>query len=633
MAFFILSILTFIRTMITFANILILIQVDNYMIPVLVADTEVFKHYFLFVALKLPDEEFIIIDNYRDMRKFYELNKDAIWCFYNAKYDAAIIKAALFGLDVKAVNDWIIHQKQPAFKYSPEMASSNFPMNCFDVKTSVHGLKVIEAFMGEDIRETTVPFDLNRELTDKEKDEVIFYCKHDVAQTFKVLKLIKPTFVSHLNVCKMFNLPLTNMIKTPTQLSEVVLNVKRDNVFADEFNLTILPNVRLKKYAHVLKWFLDRANLYTHQNIPAEEIYKMPKLTVDICGIDVTFGWGGLHGAIPTYHQHGIIGCYDVTGLYSSMMVKYKFFSRNMRNSQRYIDMYDERNRLKAAGDPKNKDYKLILNSTYGALKSEYSPSYDPLMANNICVNGQLLLLTLLEMADDFLQMNLHKSVEVVNVNTDGVYLWFANEELRKQFDVYVNQWSNLTNLPMEYEEYACIHQRDVNNYIMYDADKHAKGKGILKLKSPLDNDLPILSEAIRNFFIHDIPIEHTVNSCDEMIKFQIVYKVSSAYKHAQLMGEDLKMNKVFRVFASIDYKDGPLKKVKEVIKDGKIIERVELFANTPPRCKIVNENIINESVPNWLDKEWYIKRINDELDKWYPKEVPSMIELYDALI
>ena len=40
---------------------------------------------------------------------------------------------------------------------------------------------------------------------------------------------------------------------------------------------------------------------------------------------------------------------------------------------------------------------KIILNSTYGAMKDKYNPMYDPRQANNVCVFGQLLLLDLIE--------------------------------------------------------------------------------------------------------------------------------------------------------------------------------------------------------------------------------------------
>ena len=47
-------------------------------------------------------------------------------------------------------------------------------------------LKTLEGFLGSDIRETEVPFDLNRKLTQEELDQTVFYCRHDVEETIKV---------------------------------------------------------------------------------------------------------------------------------------------------------------------------------------------------------------------------------------------------------------------------------------------------------------------------------------------------------------------------------------------------------------------------------------------------------------
>ena len=35
---------------------------------------------------------------------------------------------------------------------------------------------------------------------------------------------------------------------------------------------------------------------------------------------------------------------------------------------------------------------KIVLNGTYGASKDKHNNLYDPLMANNVCVAGQLLI-------------------------------------------------------------------------------------------------------------------------------------------------------------------------------------------------------------------------------------------------
>ena len=61
------------------------------------------------------------------------------------------------------------------------------PLNNYDVMPNPPvGLKTLEGFLGSDIRETEVPFDINRKLTRKEIEQTVFYCRHDVEETIKV---------------------------------------------------------------------------------------------------------------------------------------------------------------------------------------------------------------------------------------------------------------------------------------------------------------------------------------------------------------------------------------------------------------------------------------------------------------
>ena len=62
------------------------------------------------------------------------------------------------------------------FKYVQEN-----PLNNYDVMLPLDGgLKSLEGFMGNDIRETSVPFDIDRKLTDAELEETVKYCRYDV---------------------------------------------------------------------------------------------------------------------------------------------------------------------------------------------------------------------------------------------------------------------------------------------------------------------------------------------------------------------------------------------------------------------------------------------------------------------
>ena len=78
--------------------------------------------------------------------------------------------------------------------------------------------------------------------------------------------------------------------------------------------------------------------------------------------------------------------------MYPATMINYGFLSRNVVNPDKYRQIRDDRIVLKRQKDPKQLPYKIVLNSTYGASKDKNNALYDPLMANNVCINGQLLI-------------------------------------------------------------------------------------------------------------------------------------------------------------------------------------------------------------------------------------------------
>lgn len=566
------------------------------MLDVIVGDCEVFKHYFLFVAKTLPDGQLHVMQSKAELEQFYNQHRDAIWCFYNSGYDQYIIKAVLLGKDPKPVSDFIVREGNPGYKYSPDL--NKIELNCFDIQQQRVSLKVLEAFMGEDIRETTVSFGLDRELTPEEKDQVIYYCKHDVEMAFKVLEYNRPTFVAKLGLCRTFDLPLSNMGKTAARLALSVLGAKEIDPVG-EFDLTFPNTLELSKYAHIRKWFEDQCK----QGAKGKAVYQN-RLEATVAGCPCVFAWGGLHGALPCYHSDGCIVGYDVASLYPSLMIKYNYFSRGLLDPSKYTKIYHDRIEHKRNGDPKANAEKLVLNSTYGTYKDKFAASYDPQAANNICAAGQLLLLDLVE------HIECNSCAKLIQVNTDGVFYEIADQFEADKLDAVVSAWEQRTGLNMERSEWQGIHQRDVNNYILIGKDGKDKGKGALKKLSPIDYDLPIINEALRAYFSKGISIEETIKSCNDYAKFQKVFKLQGKYTYVCHNEDTFTDIKVFRVFASNKYSDSTLYKGYE--------DTLEVFAGCPMHCYIENDRILDKEIPKNLDRGWYITEAKRRLTGWY---------------
>ena len=557
-------------------------------------DFEVFKHDWLLVTCDPIERKWTVCYNKpKGLKRFYEEHKTDIWVGYNTRnYDAYIMKAILLGFDPKEVSDWIIVQGRKGWEYS-SMFNSIQLFN-YDCMTKFYSLKQLEGFMGNDMEETSVPFNLDRKLTDDEMLETIKYCKHDVEQTMEVFIRNKADFDAHMNLLKTFNLPLKNISRTQAQLSALALGCVRKDHF-DEWDIQLVDTLRIRKYQKVIDWFMNKAN-------QSEDM----SLTMDVCGVPHQFGLGGLHGAPDQpIHRKGLILHVDVTSFYPSIMIRYDMLSRNVSDKAVFKEIYDLRVALKKAGKKKEQaPYKIILNSTFGICNDPTSAAYDPRQAKNVCINGQLLLLDLLE--------HLEGHCEVIQSNTDGLIIQIPDtDEAFNTVDDICYEWEQRTGMGLGFDVITEIWQKDVNNYIFRFENGKLERKGAyVKPLNDLDNDLPIINTALVDCMTKKIPIEQTINQCDDLKQFQKIVKVSSKYQCGWHNGKRL-VNKTFRVFASTNWTDTYIGKIKT---DGGTIEK---FANTPEHCFIMNEDINGKKVPDNLDREYYIDLANKRLKQF----------------
>lgn len=561
---------------------------------ILIYDFEVFPMDWMVVILdRNTNEKTSIINDVPKLRNFYELHKLDIWVGYNSRmYDQFILKGLLLGIDPYYITDAIINQKKNGWQVVKDNGEIVFYN--FDIATGFHSLKQLEGFMGSSIQETSVPFDIDRKLTEEELIETELYCTHDVNETRKVFEHRIEEFDSQLLMVEAFNLPMTMFTKTKAQLAATVLEASRGMNRNDEFEIIFPDTLKIgEKYKHIVEWYKNPANMD----------YKKSLIT-EVSGIPHIFAWGGLHAAIPNYESTGIMVHCDVASLYPSIMIQYNFMSRNVRNPQKYKEIYDKRLKLKAEKNPMQAPLKIVLNSTYGILKDIHNPLYDPLNANNVCVAGQLLMLDLIE--------KIEGHGKLVQSNTDGLYIELEDIKQLDELKEIAKEWEKRTRLNLEWESTKKIIQKDVNNYIVINEDGSYESKGsYLKKLSEIDYDLPIINSSLKEYFINNTPVSETVLRCNELREFQKIVKITALYKYA-LHGDKRIKERVLRVFASKDERDAGVFKVKSESK-------IEKMANTPDCCFIHNESVIGIECPDKLDKQYYVdmaeKRLSDFLD------------------
>ena len=609
-------------------------------------DFEVFKEDWLAVFIDVTRKtEQVIVNNPDELKALYEANISNIWVgFNNRHYDQYIMKGILLGMNPKRINDWIILEKREGWQFSSVF--NKVPMTNYDVMPNPPvGLKTMEGFLGSNIKETGVPFDINRKLTKAEIEETIKYCRHDVEQTIKIfLEKIDEFNAMHGIVQAFPNMvSLSNIGDSEARITAKVLGcVKQD--FKDEFDYFFLPCLRLNKYKYVQDWFEEKKkealamDLQNCDKYDKKLWYKSQNLETVVAGIPHSFGFGGLHGAADTpIHKTGQILHVDVNNYYPSMLIAWGLVTRAATNDNYHL-VYNTRKSMKAKqiaaaksgkkAEAKNwkkaqLPYKKMLNALSGGMKDETNPAYDPRNNNCMCINGQLMLLDLIE------HLEAVPGFELIQSNTDGLIIWIPDtDEAFEMVDDICWEWeqrcsTDQCSILLELDNISEIYQKDVNNYLWVGADGSVERIGAyVKELSATDNDLPILNKALVEYMVHKTPVEQTINQCDDLIMFQKIVKLSEKYdwvehehctpvitktgkrviKEVYEYPEKVKYSyKSYRVFASNSQDDGRLLKRKKVKTKG------EKFGNTPDHCFICNDDVCGVKTPQTLDKGWYI--------------------------
>lgn len=579
-------------------------------------DCEVFAHDWLVTFKDKDSGEYTLVWNDNDALTAC-IDDDTIYCGFNNKhYDQHIIKAIAMGYspeDVKKVNDYIIGG---GIGWScPKLQGAWFQFNNADLKDDTQlgqSLKSIEGHLGLPIRESSVRFDIDRKLTEEERKETEYYCKHDVDTTEMLIDIRKDYLKNKINLGRLAGLGDAKALSmTNAKLTAAMLKAEKHEDRNDERKY-VVPDNLLREYVpqEVFEFF---EHMYD-DSLTDDEVFKM-KLKINVGDCPVTIGYGGIHGAIPNYffeEQDGrIIRNYDVGSYYPHLMTVNGYTSRNIPSAKIYEDVLDRRMKAKAEGDKATANaLKLVCNTTYGCLLNKYNDLYDPLMGRSVCISGQLYLLELSEHLQEKIP-----NLKIVQLNTDGVMVEFDDEFYSDVIEI-TKEWEQRTGFDLEEDKVARIAQKDVNNYVEVQSDGTAKCKGGYLVKGvsnvgafKVNNSAVIVATAIKEYFVNGTPVEDTINNCDDVFQYQMIAKAGTKYKESYHLvdGEKHPVQRVNRVYATSDERYGKLYKVKAEDDSTAKIDSL------PEHCIIDNENAITI---DQIDKTFYIemaqKRVND---------------------
>lgn len=508
-------------------------------VDIWVFDCEVFARDWLFCFERRgTGERFSAWNDGGAVRDFLDANEGAVLCGFNSKhYDQYILKAVLAGCDpeqVKEVNDWIIAGNTPW--EHPYLEGCFMRLGQTDLMDDMQigmSLKAIEGHLGRSIVESSVPFDIDRPLTPEEREEVERYCWEDVDATLALLEIREDYLATKLHLASYADIdPVKALGMTDPKLAAAIFRAdpiadiaedERDYVFPNRLDYGVIP-------PDVVAFF-ERIR---DPSVGDEELFKSQHVH-RFAGCDVTFAFGGLHGAVPKLRAEAESGRlllnYDVGSLYPSLMINFGYVSRAVPSPEVFRGIRDERFEAKAAGDKRTANsLKSPLNKAYGAMGNKYNPMYDPKNKLSVCVSGQLAVAELMARYEKV------EELHIIQANTDGV----AIDIPEKAYDevLAVNEeWSGRTGFLLEEDRIDLIWQKDVNNYAMRKTDGTEKVKGSYLVRgiSPIgawsiNNNATIVAEALKRWLLDGVPVADTILACDDPMAFQLIAKASGKY-------------------------------------------------------------------------------------------------------
>lgn len=577
-------------------------------------DCEVFAYDWLVTFKDKETGQYTCIWNDNEALKM-ALSEDSIYVGFNSKhYDQFIIKAIAHGYspeEIKQVNDYIIAGGQG---WQCPLLDFYFQFNNVDIRDDTQmglSLKAIEGHLGLSVKESSVPFDIDRPLTAEERAETEFYCKHDVDTAEKLIDIRKDYLKNKINLGRLAGLDeVKAMGMTNAKLTAAMLKAQK-KPHDDERKYVYPENLRKEFIPPEVFAFFDK--MYD-LSVSDKELFS-GKLNLNIGECPVTLGYGGIHGAIPNFfweetEERGIKN-EDVGSYYPHLCTINGYTSRNIPSPQIYADILERRMQAKAAGDKSTANaLKLVCNTTYGCLLNQYNDLFDPLMGRSVCISGQLYLLELAEHCYQEIE-----GLRIVQLNTDGIMVECNKKDYGKLAEI-CKEWQERTGFDLEEDTVVKIAQKDVNNYVEVQPGGKSKAKGgyLVKGIAPagafnINNSCVIVATALKEFFVNETPVEDTINSCDDIFQFQIIAKAGAKYREAYHIvdGVNEPVQKVNRVYATADERYGKIYKVKA---EDDSTAKIEML---PEHCIIDNDNQLSISD---VDKTFYIemakKRVND---------------------
>ena len=561
---------------------------------------------------------------------FYTNRTDHIMCGYNNKhYDDIVINyiihfysrmkrlgysricSSLYYLSKEIISSEKTDNidKIKEYKYANYFYSFDLMLMLYSAKQQ-KSLKEIEILLHmPNVQEYEGSFDLH--IQECDIDAMIEYNVNDVEATETLLNKVKEDVELRLEVEKEWGFDALSMsgvrfgeemllrtILDITNTTKEELKTRTRKVGDIHLGDIILPfiqysNPKLKEVLLDVK----NATCNASKSDKKQENYEKKFVLSNIC---YSIGEGGIHTINeprvykPTDEQ--FIGHSDVTSMYPSLAIINHWLPVHLGEDfwNVYSTLYKERLTAKRNGELlKSKAFKQALNALTGKMQQESSWAYDPLNVYKIRINGQLILLMLV---DKLLSLN----CKIVQVNTDGV-VFIANENDRCSIDCKVKELEQLTQLQFDSDDYESFYQYDVNNYFgIHTGFSQSRNPELIERKGRfitsigINNSMTpvVIAKAVINYFLYKTPIDKFVKEDNDIRDFLMSQSVNREFK-VEYGG--IEIQRINRYYAStngyrlVKVKYEPYKPKKETVISDFGVSILNEIDEKPINCRKIN--------------------------------------------
>ena len=549
-------------------------------------DIEIFPNCFHCTCKDTETQELLLFEISNRKNQLTELvdffvSKDIIFCGYNNKhYDDVVLNYIIdlrrqlsrrTSLEVcrslYKLSKCIIESedgdidKFKRWKYANLFPSMDLLTMQFSSKLRV-GLKEMQLTMHyKNVQEYSGSFDLPIE--DSDIDKMIAYNINDVESTTDLLNRLEEDVKLRLYIEDKYGIPCLS--SDGVKIGESILakfycdktgisykDLKEMKSPADSIALkdVIFPFIRYKnpKLQNVLE-DMKKQVVDSHERKCYEKKFVLSNLGYSI-------GVGGLHSinkpGIFHPNENEYIGHSDVASMYPSLLIKYNLTPSHLGKEflQVYTEVYDDRINTKHNHNKlKDKTLKLTLNAVTGKMQEDTSWLYDPFNVFRIRINGQLILLMLIERL-------LELDCRIIQANTDGV-MYIAKEENRNRIQEAIHEVEAITQLVFESNDYEAFYQYAINDYFGiikgYSESKNPElieRKGMFITETKLGKGLApvVIPKAVINYFLTNQPVREFIKSDKDIKDFVIGQRVAKKF---EVYHGSEKVQRINRFYAS----------------------------------------------------------------------------------